>query len=167
MGLRAATRRIRKGLIPLLQLLLVPGPEGEAGFPAAGSRALLQGIFPTQGSNLGPLHCRQILYCLSHQGPWGESVKHAGDALSAPFLCPPLGTAVDSRSCNSRVSNSLIFEALPLYTHLGFTFSCWLNLVSDHTSCSPTSAPYTRGRRSPSSFPLNCSSVSLYLERLS
>jgi len=30
--------------------------------------ALLQGIFPTQGSNLGILHCRQILYHLSHQG---------------------------------------------------------------------------------------------------
>ena len=26
------------------------------------------GIFPTQGSNPGLLHCRQILYCLSHQG---------------------------------------------------------------------------------------------------
>ena len=30
---------------------------------------LLQGIFPTQGSNLGLLHCRQTLSCLSHQGP--------------------------------------------------------------------------------------------------
>ena len=29
---------------------------------------LLQGIFPTQGLNLGPLHCCQILYHLSHQG---------------------------------------------------------------------------------------------------
>ena len=29
--------------------------------------SLLQGIFPTQGSNLGLLHCRQILYHLSHQ----------------------------------------------------------------------------------------------------
>ena len=29
---------------------------------------LLQGIFPTRGSNLGLLHCRQILYYLSHQG---------------------------------------------------------------------------------------------------
>ena len=27
-----------------------------------------QGIFPTQGLNLGLLHCRQTLYCLSHQG---------------------------------------------------------------------------------------------------
>ena len=29
---------------------------------------LLQGIFPTQGSNLGLLHSRQTLYRLSHQG---------------------------------------------------------------------------------------------------
>ena len=28
---------------------------------------LLQGIFPTQGSNPGLLYCRQILYCLSHK----------------------------------------------------------------------------------------------------
>ena len=30
--------------------------------------ALLQGILPTQGSNPGLLHFRQILYHLSHQG---------------------------------------------------------------------------------------------------
>ena len=29
---------------------------------------LLQGIFPNQGSNPGLLHCRQMLYHLSHQG---------------------------------------------------------------------------------------------------
>ena len=33
-----------------------------------GCHALLQGIFPTQGSNPGLLHCRQILHHLSHQG---------------------------------------------------------------------------------------------------
>ena len=33
-----------------------------------GRHALLPGIFPTQGSNPGLLHCRRILYCLSHQG---------------------------------------------------------------------------------------------------
>ena len=32
-----------------------------------GCHALLQGIFPTQGSNPGLPHCRQLLYCLSHQ----------------------------------------------------------------------------------------------------
>ena len=34
----------------------------------AGIRSLLQGIFPTYWSNPGLLHCRQILYQLSHQG---------------------------------------------------------------------------------------------------
>ena len=33
-----------------------------------GSLSLLQGIFPTQGSNPGLLHCRWILYQLSHKG---------------------------------------------------------------------------------------------------
>ena len=33
----------------------------------AGSLSLLQGIFPTQVSNPGLLHCRLILYQLSHQ----------------------------------------------------------------------------------------------------
>ena len=33
-----------------------------------GSLSLLQGIFPTQGSNPGHPHCRQILYQLSHKG---------------------------------------------------------------------------------------------------
>ena len=33
-----------------------------------GGHYLLQGIFPTQELNLGPLHCRQIFYHLSPQG---------------------------------------------------------------------------------------------------
>ena len=33
--------------------------------------AFLQGIFPTQGSNPGLLHCKQILYQLSHKGSPG------------------------------------------------------------------------------------------------
>ena len=33
-----------------------------------GTLSLLQGIFPTQGSNPGLLNCRWIPYCLSHQG---------------------------------------------------------------------------------------------------
>ena len=33
-----------------------------------GSSCLLQGIFPTQESNQGLLHCRWILYQLSNQG---------------------------------------------------------------------------------------------------
>ena len=33
-----------------------------------GCHFLLQGIFPTQGSHPSLPHCRQMLYCLSHQG---------------------------------------------------------------------------------------------------
>ena len=41
-----------------------PGPE----YSSVSSLCLLQGIFPTQESNQGLLHCRQILYQLSHKG---------------------------------------------------------------------------------------------------
>ena len=41
-----------------------------------GSHSLLQGIFLTQGSNPGFLHCIQFPYCLSHQGtPAGRRRK--------------------------------------------------------------------------------------------
>ena len=40
-----------------------------------GSHFLLQGIFPTQGSNPGLLHCRQILYQLSYEGRTQENYK--------------------------------------------------------------------------------------------
>ena len=47
-----------------------------------GCHALLQGIFPTQGLNLSLLyllHCRQILYWLSHQG---SPLKHGSHPVS-------------------------------------------------------------------------------------
>ena len=43
---------------------------------------LLQGFFPTQGSNSGLLDCRQALYHLSHQGSpltimtWKDNLRH-------------------------------------------------------------------------------------------
>ena len=44
-----------------------------------GSLSLFQGIFPTQGSNPGLLHCRWILYQLSHKGsPHKAVVKTKG-----------------------------------------------------------------------------------------
>ena len=49
-----------------------PGPSVHEDFPGKntgmGCHALLQGILPTQESNLGFPHCRRILYPLSHQG---------------------------------------------------------------------------------------------------
>ena len=37
---------------------------------------------PTQGSNPGLLHCRQILYCLSHQGNWGSKLLHDSSKIT-------------------------------------------------------------------------------------
>ena len=49
-----------------------PGSSVRGDFPGKNTgvdfHALLQGIFPTQGLNLGLLHCRWILYQLSHKG---------------------------------------------------------------------------------------------------
>ena len=47
-----------------------PGPSFVSGILQARilEWVVIQGIFLTQGLNLGLLHCRQILYCLSHQG---------------------------------------------------------------------------------------------------
>ena len=41
-----------------------------------GSLSLLQGIFPTQGLNPCLLHCRWILYLLSHKGSQVEAVDY-------------------------------------------------------------------------------------------
>ena len=61
-----------------------------------GSLSLLQGVFPTQGSNQGLLHCRQILYQLSHKGsprtmelvpiPSPEDLPNPGIEQGSPSL---------------------------------------------------------------------------------
>ena len=69
-----------------------------------GCHALLQGIFATRGSNPGLLHCRQILYQLSHKespiclgegvGRWGTQVNPKQEGwnfcsnlnVNAPFV---------------------------------------------------------------------------------
>ena len=43
-------------------------PQGKPKNTGVGSLSLLQGIFPTQESNGGLLHCRWILYQLSYEG---------------------------------------------------------------------------------------------------
>ena len=68
-----------------------PGKNTEVG-----CHALLQGIFPTQGSNPGLPHCRWILYHLSHQGsprilervayPSSRSLLYPGIELESPAL---------------------------------------------------------------------------------
>ena len=60
-----------------------------------GSLSLSQGIFPTQGSNPGLLHCRQILYQLSHKGS------------ATRFLFAPAGRGPGAVSASSRDASFL------------------------------------------------------------
>ena len=57
----------------------LPGSSVHKIFPGmntgVGCLFLLQRIFPTLGSNPGLLHCRQLLYCLSHQESPSQTVE--------------------------------------------------------------------------------------------
>ena len=54
---------------PTLQVDSLPTePPGKPRNTGVGSLSLLQGIFLTEGLNPGLLHCRLILYLLSHKG---------------------------------------------------------------------------------------------------
>ena len=66
-----------------------------------GWHALLQGIFPTQKSNPGLLHCRWILYHLSRQG-------------SLVYLNKYLKTVKTNQSIETLKINSIILMSLPL-----------------------------------------------------
>ena len=60
-----------------------------------GSLSLLKGILPTQGSNPGLLHCRQILYQLSHQGSprilkWVKAIHSSILAWRTPWTVPSM-----------------------------------------------------------------------------
>ena len=75
-----------------------------------GSLSLLQGIFPTQESNWGLLHCRQILYQLSYQGSpdktrfdsWIGKVHWGRERLPTPvFFGFPCASAGEESACNA------------------------------------------------------------------
>ena len=73
LGICAAPKgKWRESLSVLANSLQSHGPYSPWDSPGqntgVSSLSLLQGIFPTQGSNWDILHCQQILYQLSHQG---------------------------------------------------------------------------------------------------
>ena len=73
-----------------------------------GCHSHLQGNFLAQGLNLGLLHCRQILYCMSHQG--------SPLAIEPAFSPCPLCRRQGDRKCLHRgcFSNVRIDWFLPL-----------------------------------------------------
>ena len=52
-----------------------------------GCHFLLQGILPTQGSNPGLLHCRQILYRLSYKGSYLSYIHTYIYTYVCVFIC--------------------------------------------------------------------------------
>ena len=66
-----------------------------------GSFSLVQGIFPTQGSNPGLPHCRQILYRLNHQGSQEEGMRLCGGG-SEVALSPLQGQGLQQQPVRVR-----------------------------------------------------------------
>ena len=85
-----------------------------------GCQALLQGIFPTQGSNPGLPHRRWILYHLSPQGSpgyWGK--QSLGPQAWSHFQYHPTGLrpAREMAPWHSLCSLSLVFPPAPCKAH--------------------------------------------------
>ena len=69
---------------PLQEDSLPAGSQGKPKNTGVGSLSLLQGVFPTQELNPGLLHCRWILYQLSHKGSHGQD-KNKPKSTFAPW----------------------------------------------------------------------------------
>ena len=89
-----------------------------------GTCFLLQGIFPTQGSNLSLPHCRQILYHLRHQGS-PRKLEWVAYLFSRGSSCPRYWTDV---SC---LEGGLFTSWATLYWYY---FCCWFcfDLIVSH-----------------------------------
>ena len=77
----------------------------------AGSLSLLQGIFPTQESNPGLLHCRQILYQVSHKG--SLVVVSGGYSLVVCGLLIAVTSRCSSRTLEHRLSSCGTWAQFP------------------------------------------------------
>ena len=79
---------------------------------AVGCRFLLQGIFLTQRQNPGLLHCRQILYCVSHQIEYSP-VANIVKSLSHVRLFETLWTVAYQASPSMGFSRQKYWSGLP------------------------------------------------------
>ena len=76
-----------------------------------GCHALLQWIFPTQGSNLDLWHCWQILYCLSHQGNPEVII------VLTLFLMYRVATCMSYSLVSSKTGHTKYFAKYPVPKH--------------------------------------------------
>ena len=75
-----------------------------------GCHSLLQGLFLTQGPNPGLLHCRLILYHLSHQGSPKETINKMKRKSTQ-------WEKIFSNKANNNGSNSKIYKQ-PMQIHI-------------------------------------------------
>ena len=83
-----------------------------------GSLSLLQGIFPTQGSNPGLPHCRRILYQLSHKGSPIFNIV----VLYSILYLPCFSFNIFSLSASIWKISLCFISRLPLSLHLCLTW---------------------------------------------
>ena len=107
-----------------------------------GSLSLLQGIFPTQGSNPGLQHCRWILYQLSHKGssrilewvayPFSRGSSRPRNWTGVSCIAGRFFTSWTTREAPPDVQPFLFLDSLSLY--LLHWFPLWIqaskNLIS-------------------------------------
>ena len=91
-----------------------------------GSLSLLQGIFPTQGSNPGLLHCGLIIYQLSHQGS-PRILEWVAYAFSSGSSCPRNQTGVSciaggffTNKLSGKLKQMMVCQNLLLQISLAF-----------------------------------------------
>ena len=114
----------------------------------AGSHSLLQGIFPTQGSNSGILHCRQILYHLSHQG--------------SPFISRPTSNKTSSVKpvvevlAIHRCTQRSVDTSTPALAQACASASPAATSLGDAGSTLPLPVPRVPPLRTVSQFPRHC-----------
>ena len=105
------------------------------------SLSLLQGIFPTQGSNWGLLHCRWILYQLSYQeSPYNMFYiykythihTHVCVCILSCLSCPPPGDLPNLIFVTTQTSSQAPLS-MGFFRHLE-----WLAIASSSGSFQPT-----------------------------
>ena len=105
---------------PALQADSLPAePQGKPQNTWVGNLSLLQWIFPTQELNWGLLHCRRILYQLSHQGSLpSTSLFSQGTPSTAALLFslnPVSGAPARPVPSLLRISWRKSFSSLPTW----------------------------------------------------
>ena len=118
---------------------------------------LLQGIFLTQGSNPGLLHCRQTLYHLSHQGSlyiWAslvaQTIRESACQCRRPGFNPWFGKIPWRRKC-------CIYVIPNLPVHLTSLFPLGVHTFVLNSSLSWTTQSRARSSFHTGTHPLQCS----------